>query len=113
MATRGHDVVRNDGLDGYPVEVFLCQENAYYNATAATRNSSSTTCRSTKIALSSHPSTGSSDLNRTVVYKSEPDWAGPLSKIYRNGTDKVLGYNKDMAGLLQEISKDRVGYLVT
>jgi hypothetical protein len=35
-----------------------------------------------------------------------------LSRVYRNGSNKVLRFNRDVEGLLEQLSKDRVGYLV-
>jgi phenylacetate-coenzyme A ligase PaaK-like adenylate-forming protein len=100
------------GSTGTPLKVFLCEQNAYYNVTRSHAQFFFDDLPLDENRVELTPITGAADLNKTIVYKSEPDWAGPLSRIYRNGTNKVLGYNKDMAGLLQEMSRDRVGYLV-
>ena len=50
---------------------------------------------------------------KTILQHSSPDWAGPLSKLYQNGSNKILRFNQDIDGLLKEISRDRVGYLVS
>ena len=101
------------GSTGTPLKVFLCEQNVYYNVTRSHAQFffDDLPLDENRVELSSVNS--SADLKKTVVYKSEPSWAGPLSKIYRNGSDKVLGCNTDAAGLLEELSKDRVGYLVS
>jgi phenylacetate-CoA ligase len=99
------------GSTGTPLKVFVCQQAAYYNnvrnlAQIFLDNLSLDENR-VQIALSSR----SEDL-KTRLRSSESGWAGPLSRIYRNGSNKIIGFNKDVDGLVEELSKDSVGYLV-
>jgi len=101
------------GSTGTPLKVFLSEQNVYYNVTRSHAQFffDDLPLDENRVELLSVGS--SADLKKTVVYKSEPNWAGPLSKIYRNGSNKVLGCNIDTAGLVEEMSRDRVGYLVS
>ena len=39
-------------------------------------------------------------------------WAGPLSRVFRNGSSKQIFYKHDDDALIKELLKDEVGYLV-
>ena len=57
----------------------------------------------------------SQDLKNDKIMKvvKEDHWAGILSKIYRNGSYKHITFNKDTDRLIEELSKDGVGYLLS
>jgi phenylacetate-CoA ligase len=100
------------GSTGTPLKVFVCPQNNYYNPVRGLAQYffDDLTLDENRVELT--PITSSVDLKKTVIYRSDPDWAGALSRIYKNGTSKVLGFNRDIDGLLAEMSRDRVGYLV-
>ena len=43
---------------------------------------------------------------------STSSWAGPLGSVFRNGSSKQITHKYDDAALINELLKDRVGYLV-
>jgi phenylacetate-CoA ligase len=106
------ETYQTTGSTGTPLKVFVCPESGYYNVTRGLAQFFIDDMPFDENRVEITPVTRSDDLKKTVVYKTAPTWAGPLSRIYQNGTNKVLGLNKDMAGLIEEMSKDRVGYLV-
>jgi phenylacetate-CoA ligase len=96
------------GSTGTPLKVFVCPQNGYYNEV-----------RSLAQILLDNLSFDENRVQIGSVLRSEdlrtgsaPNWAGPLSRIYRNGSNKKIGFNRDVDGLVEELSKDSVGYLV-
>ena len=100
------------GSTGTPLKVYLCEQNAYYNTVRSHAQFFFDDLPLEENRVELTPVTRAADLNKTVLYKVQTEWAGYLSYVYKNGSDKILGVNKDIAGLLAEMSKDRVGYLV-
>jgi phenylacetate-coenzyme A ligase PaaK-like adenylate-forming protein len=100
------------GSTGTPLKVFICEQNGYYNSARSLAQMFFDDLPFDENRVELTPVTRFADLGKTVVYKTGPDWAGPLSKIYSNGSNKVLGVNQDMTSLLEELSRERVGYLV-
>jgi phenylacetate-CoA ligase len=100
------------GSTGTPLKVFVCEQNGYYSVIRSLAQFFFDDLPLDENRVELAPVLRSADLRKTILYRADPDWAGPLSRIYRNGSNKVFGVNKDVAGLLQEMSKDRVGYLV-
>ena len=101
------------GSTGTPLKVFISEQNGYYNLIRGlaqfffddlpldrNRVRVLSVIRSEEL------------LKKSNVEDTKEFWAGPLSKIYRNGSWKSLRFNKDVEGLLEELSKAKVGYLL-
>jgi phenylacetate-CoA ligase len=102
------------GSTGTPLKVFVCPQSGYYNVVRGLAQYFFDDLPLDENRVQITPFFRSDDLlkHKTLLYRSDSEWAGALSKIYRNGSSKELRFSSDMAGLLEEISKDRVGYLV-
>jgi phenylacetate-coenzyme A ligase PaaK-like adenylate-forming protein len=101
------------GSTGTPLKVFVCEQNGYYNVVRSLAQFFFDDLPLDENRVKITPVFNSKELQQASGLRStDPDWAGPLSKIYRNGSNKTLRFNKDVAGLLDELSRDRVGYLV-
>jgi phenylacetate-CoA ligase len=111
---RSTQTYETTGSTGTPLKVFVCPQNGYYNVVRGLAQYFFDDLPFDENRIKIAPITSSELLLKqtTVLSGSGPDWAAPLSRIYRNGSNKALRYNNDVAGLLQEMSKDRVGYLV-
>ncbi len=101
------------GSTGTPLKVFTCEQNGYYNVVRSLAQYFFDDLPLDENRVKITPVFNTAELKKSSGLRNiEPDWAGPLSKIYRNGSNKSLMFNKDVAGLLEELSKDPVGYLV-
>ena len=101
------------GSTGTPLKVFVCEQNGYYNSVRSIAQYFFDDLPFDENRVQITPVLRAEELEKkSGLRRVEPDWIGPLSKIYRNGSNKVLRFNKDVAGLVEELSKDRVGYLV-
>jgi hypothetical protein len=101
------------GSTGTPLKVFVCEQSGYYNEVRSLAQFFFDDLPLNENRVKITPVFNAAELQKNSgLRRLEPDWAGPLSKIYGNGSNKVLRFNKDVAGLLDELSKDRVGYLV-
>jgi phenylacetate-coenzyme A ligase PaaK-like adenylate-forming protein len=100
------------GSTGTPLKVYLSAQNAYYNLIRSHAQFffDDLPLDENRVELTSV--LRAVDLKKTVLHRADPEWAGPLSRVYRNGSSKIFRVNKDIAGLLEQMSKDRVGYLV-
>jgi phenylacetate-CoA ligase len=101
------------GSTGTPLKVFICEQNGYYNSIRSLAQFfiDDLPLDENRVQISS--------VKRAENFKKgselrsfEQHWAGALSKVYRNGSSKQLEFNKDTEGLLEQLSKDPVGYLV-
>jgi phenylacetate-coenzyme A ligase PaaK-like adenylate-forming protein len=101
------------GSTGTPLKVFVCDQNGYYNEVRGLAQFFIDNLPLDENRVEIKPIVRAGDLKKkTERPTSNPHWAGPLSKIYGNGSDKTLRFNSDVDGLLNELSKDPVGYLV-
>jgi len=100
------------GSTGTPLKVFVCQQAIYYNNVRTIAQIFLDNLSLDENRVQIVPVTRSENLKNTKISSSEPHWAGPLSRIYRNGSSKKISFNKDVDGLIKELSKDSVGYLV-
>jgi phenylacetate-coenzyme A ligase PaaK-like adenylate-forming protein len=101
------------GSTGTPLKVFVCQQNGYYNSVRSLAQFFIDNLSLDENRVEIYPITRLEDLQKdSRVTISAPHWAGPLSKVYRNGSTKEVGFSKDIDGLVAELSKDNVGYLV-
>ena len=101
------------GSTGTPLKVFVCEQNGYYNEVRGLAQFFIDNLPLDENRVEIKPVVRSGDLRKkTQPRTTEPHWAGPLSKIYGNGSSTTLRFNNDVDGLLSELAKDRVGYLV-
>lgn len=101
------------GSTGTPLKVFVCEQNGYYNEVRSLAQYFIDNLPLDENRVEIRPVVRSVDLRRkTDLPTVDPHWAGPLSKIYCNGSNRTLRFNNDVDGLLSELAKDRVGYLV-
>ena len=100
------------GSTGTPLKVFVCQQNGYYNGVRNVAQIFLDNLSLDENRVQIAPALRSEDLKNSRLLSSEPYWAGPLSRIYRNGSNKIIRFTKDVDGLVEELSKDSVGYLV-
>jgi phenylacetate-CoA ligase len=103
------------GSTGTPLKVFVSPQNSYYNSIRSLAQFFFDDLPLNENRVLITPLVRAEDLlkQKTILQRSNPEWAGPLSKIYQNGSNKALRFGQDIDGLLEEISKDRVGYLVS
>jgi phenylacetate-coenzyme A ligase PaaK-like adenylate-forming protein len=110
----GVSTYETTGSTGTPLRVFLCEQNSYYNTVRSLAQFFFDNLSFDENRVQIVPAIRSEDLQKNSGLRiSEQHWAGPLSKIYRNGTNKRVRFNKDIGGLVEELSKDSVGYLVS
>src|SRR3984893_9431671 len=100
------------GSTGTPLRVFVCQQAIYYNNVRSLVQIFLDNLSFDENRVQIAPALRSEDLRNSRLLSSEPHWAGPLSRIYRNGSNKIIRFTKDVDGLVEELSKDSVGYLV-
>jgi phenylacetate-CoA ligase len=101
------------GSTGTPLKVFICEQNGYYNSVRSLAQFFINDLPLEENRVQIAPVLRSEDLQKKSGLRSlEPNWAGPLSKVYRNGSNKKLRFNRDIEGLVEQLSKDPVGYLV-
>jgi phenylacetate-coenzyme A ligase PaaK-like adenylate-forming protein len=103
---------KTTGSTGTPLKVFVCRQNQYYNSLRSLAQIFLDNLSLDENRVHIDAVLRSEDLKKSTLISSEPHWAGPLSRIYRNGSSKKLGFNKNVEGLVKELSKDSVGYLV-
>jgi len=102
------------GSTGTPLKVFVCPQSGYYKVVRGLAQYFFDDLPFDENRVQITPLVRAEDLlkQKTIVKNSAPEWAGPLSKVYQNGSNKVVRFSQDIDGLLKENSKDRVGYLV-
>jgi phenylacetate-CoA ligase len=101
------------GSTGTPLKVFICEQNGYYNIVRSLAQFFIDDLPIEENRVQISPVIRSEDLRKkSGLQNLEQHWAGPLSKVYRNGSNKKLRFNRDIEGLLEQLSKDPVGYLV-
>jgi phenylacetate-coenzyme A ligase PaaK-like adenylate-forming protein len=91
----------------------VCQQNGYYNIVRSLAQFFFDNLSLDENRVQISPVMRFEDIKENSrLQSSDEDWAGPLSKIYRNGSNKNVRFNRDVDGLVGELSKDNVGYLV-
>ncbi len=101
------------GSTGTPLKVFVCEQNGYYNIVRSLAQIFFDDLPLDENRVQITPVLRTEELQKKTGLQSvELHWAGPLSKVYRNGSNKKLRFNKDIDGLVAELTKDSVGYLV-
>jgi phenylacetate-CoA ligase len=107
----GVSTYETTGSTGTPLKVFVSERNAYYNLIRGLAQFFIDNLPLDRNRVRILSPIRSEELKRSSVQDSKEHWAGALSKIYRNGSWKTLRFNKDVEGLLEELSKGSVNYL--
>jgi phenylacetate-CoA ligase len=101
------------GSTGTPLKVFMCPQNGYYKNVRGCAQFFMDDLSLDENQVQISPVIRSRDLKTARPSKKESEhWAGPFSRIYRNGLYKDITFNRDIDGLVEELTKDRVDYLV-
>lgn len=102
----------SSGSTGAPIKVFYSAQNAYYNMVRylAQFFIDNLTLEENHVRIRNAGSLSVLEAGKMPVQKDEA-WIGPLARIFRNGTSKQITYMYDDDALIDELSKDRVGYL--
>jgi phenylacetate-CoA ligase len=101
------------GSTGTPVKVYVCPENGYYNKirSLAQYFINGLSLEENRVYIG--PEISLAKLEKNSLWVSSTDsWAGPLGKVFRNGSSKQITHKYDDAALIKELLKDRVGYLI-
>jgi phenylacetate-CoA ligase len=101
------------GSTGTPVKVYVSMENSYYNTIRSLAQYFVNNLSLEEGRVLIVPATSLAKLEKkSLAVESADYWAGPLSKVFRNGSAKKIIYQYDDDALINELLKDRVGYLV-
>jgi phenylacetate-CoA ligase len=113
------------GSTGTPVKIYYSRECGYYNSIRGLaqyfiRNLSLDENRVTigtrslwPASQGMRPSQSTAKLENALLDVRKSDsWAGPLGKVFRTGSAKDIVYRHDDNALINELLKERVGYLV-
>jgi phenylacetate-CoA ligase len=116
MADDGNAPVLNyasTGSTGTPVKIYASRQNGYYNTVRSLAQYFINNLSLEENRVFIGPATSLEKLSRnSLVVDSTDSWAGPLSGVFRNGPAKKIVHNYDDAALIDELLKERVGYLV-
>ena len=88
------------GSTGTPLKVFVSEQNGYYNLVRGLAQFFIDNLPLDRNRVRILSVIRSEELSKSSVEESKDHWAGPLSKIYRNGSIKKLRFNKDVEGLV-------------
>lgn len=96
------------GSTGRPVTVYVMDFNGKYNMnrTLAEYVFHNRSFEYNRVKLEGNETT-----NGEVKVKDYPAWAGPLSKMFPNGTYREISYGEDEERVIAELAKREVGYL--
>jgi phenylacetate-CoA ligase len=101
------------GSTGTPVKVYICPENAYYNVIRSFAQYFINDLSLDENWVRIDPAGSLAKLeNEASGVQVRGAWAGVLGKVFRNGSGKKIEHTFDDDALINELSKDRVGYLV-
>lgn len=100
------------GSTGTPVKVYITPQNGYYNAVRYLAQFFIDSLKLDENHTKVSPVKSLDMYGREAGVKRTESWAGPLSKVFRNGSSKQIFYANDDQLLIDELAKDRVGYLV-
>ncbi len=101
------------GSTGTPVKVHICPENGYYNVvrTFAQYFTDYLSLEENWVRIDPTASLAKVEQDALVVEVGD-SWAGALGKVFRNGSGKRITHAFNDDALINELLKDRVGYLV-
>ncbi len=102
------------GSTGTPVKVYVCPENGYYNTIRGLAQFFINDLSLDEYRVHIVPAISSAKLeNESLAVESTASWAGPLSKVFRNGPDKKIRHRYDDEALIKELLKDdHIDYLL-
>jgi phenylacetate-CoA ligase len=101
------------GSTGTPVKIYVCQQNKYYNSTRSLAQYFIDHLSLAEDQVRISPATSLAKLESgPLAVESTAAWAGPLSKVFSNGSEKKIIYKYDDDALINELLKRRFGYLV-
>jgi phenylacetate-coenzyme A ligase PaaK-like adenylate-forming protein len=104
------------GSTGAPVKVFICPENGSYNTKRSLAQFFIDNLSLEENRVQITPPTSIAKIEKRELTSSTTDsWVGPLSSIFRTGSNKRIIYRHDDDGraLFDELLKSPVGYLVS
>jgi phenylacetate-coenzyme A ligase PaaK-like adenylate-forming protein len=112
-AGRG-SIYASTGSTGTPVEVHITHQNVYYNNLRSLAQYFFYDLSFEPMQVKISPGSKLNKLDKkSVAVQWSNSWAGPLAKIFRNGRSKHIHYYHDERGLIEELKKDQIGYLVS
>lgn len=101
------------GSTGAPVKVFVTPENGYYNAIRSLAQYFIYGLPLDQPRTKILPAFSLDKLqNKALAVESADSWAGPLSRVFRNGASRNIVHQFDDAALVRELLRAPVGYLV-
>jgi phenylacetate-coenzyme A ligase PaaK-like adenylate-forming protein len=100
------------GSTGTPVKIYACQQNGYYNSLRSVAQFfiNNLSLEENRVSISAPSSLAK--LNKSLAIEHIDCWAGPLSKVFRNGSTRKIIHQFDDDALMKELVKARIGYLV-
>jgi len=102
------------GSTGTPVKVYVTRQSAYYKAIRSVAQFFLYGLRFEYNYVKISPGVRLEQMDRKFVgVKSFDSWIGALAKVFRNGSFKEIQYYHDERGLIEELMKDQIGYLVS
>jgi phenylacetate-CoA ligase len=105
---------RTTGSTGQPLEIYTSAESAFYNniRSLAQYFFNNLTLNENRVQIKPARQAAKLLKSEQSTRRSE-HWAGPLSKVYLNGSNKEITYANDTDALIRELRKDNIGYLVS
>lgn len=101
------------GSTGAPVKVYICPENGYYNGIRSFAQYFFNNLSLKENRVQVYPAGSLAKLEkRPLIVESTDSWTGPLSKVFDTGSAKKITHTYDDDALINELSKDQVGYLI-
>jgi phenylacetate-CoA ligase len=101
------------GSTGAPVKIFICPENAYYNGIRSFAQYFLYNLSLKENRVQIYPAVSLAKLDeRRLIVESTDSWPATLSKVFRTGSAKKITHTYDDDALINELSKEQVGYLI-
>lgn len=105
---------RTTGSTGQPLEIYTSAESAFYNNIRSLAQYFFNNLRLDENRVQIKPARQAAKLLKSEQSTRRSEyWAGPLSKVYLNGSNKEVIYVNDNDALIRELKKDNIGYLVS
>jgi len=99
------------GSTGAPVKVYVCPENGYYNGIRSFAQYFLYNLSFEENRVQIYPATSLAKLDKQLIVESTDSWPTPLSKVFATGSAKKITHTYDDDALINELSKEQVGYL--
>jgi phenylacetate-CoA ligase len=99
------------GSTGQPIKVFVGPANGYYNSFRGIAQlfMTNVSLNANRVKIGPH----FFDDDRDILVARSEGWAGNLARLFQNGSNKEISFEKNEAALISELSKEQVGYLVS